>query len=272
SWQYVQAIALGGPSIHPAFHASHFWVWADDDTPAIRADVASVGAERWLGGGWLASATAFVRRATGVTVPPPDSGKLEIARRPRFVTGENLAGGFEAGLRRIGASWSASLGYSWGASALEAGGWRYPSPADRRHLVDAMVGVRVLSALRLTAAFTSMSGAPFTRAVVLSQADCTYFAFGCGNPIGSYVQQPNAQRTPAYQSLDVSVQWARTFGRVELSTYLQVKNVLGHDNGSTYSGTVRSERALPTGAKIVWDDRFEPGLPRMPLFGVRMTF
>ncbi|MGH7472013.1 MAG: TonB-dependent receptor domain-containing protein, partial [Longimicrobiales bacterium] len=43
SWQYLQAIALAGPSIHPAFHASHFWVWPDARTPAIQADLVSLG-------------------------------------------------------------------------------------------------------------------------------------------------------------------------------------------------------------------------------------
>jgi hypothetical protein len=271
SWQYDQAIALAGPSIHPAFHASHFRVLADAHTPAIRADIATLGTERWLGGGWLASATAFVRRADGVALPDPTPGPL--ADRPLYVVGRNAARGVELGVRRMGARWSGSLGYSYGVSDVEAAGFRYPAPADRRHTLDVMAAVRVSDALRIAAAFTAASGAPFTRAVSRSPDDCATFGFGCGSP-HAIIEAPNAERTGPYHALDASLHWARAFGPVELSAYLQVRNVLGAENAITYAGTIPVGTIIRRDGvrEIVWDDLFEPGLPRLPLLGVRVTF
>lgn len=271
SWQYIQAIGLAGPSIHPAFHASHFWVLASERSPAVRSDIVSLGGERWLGSGWLVSATVFARRATGVTVPDPRPGRLR--GRPLFVEAENTARGVDTAFRRIGAGWSASLGYAYGVSELEAAGWRYPSPADRRHTLDAMAGVRLTRSLRLAGAFTAMSGSPFTRAYTRSPQDCNTFGFGCDDPEGSWVEEPNAERTPPYQSLDASLQWSRAVGRLDLSAYAQVRNVLGRENAVTYAGTVPIGRTgRDAGSRVLWDDRFEAGLPRLPLLGLRVTF
>jgi hypothetical protein len=272
TWQYVQAIGLAGPSIHPAFHASHFWIWPDQQTPGLRADVVSVGSERWLGHGWLVSASAFFRRASGVALPDPTPGKL--GRRPLFLPGDNAARGLELNMRRIGAQWSTSLGYTIGKSDVEVAGWRYPSIADRRHTMDAMLALRIMSSLRVAAAFTAMSGAPFTRAYAVTRQGCEDFGFGCNNPDGSYVQEPNAQRTPPYRSLDASLHWSHDLGPIALSAYAQVRNLLDRDNASTYSGS-RPLRRVPArnGTVIIaFEDRFEPGLPRLPLIGLRLTF
>jgi hypothetical protein len=271
TWQHTQSIALAGPSIHPAFHATHFWLWADEGTPAIRADIVNVGSERWLGGGWLGSVNAFVRTEEGLTLPDPTPGRL--GRRPLFVRGSGSARGVEVSMRRIGASWSASFGYTHGLSEVEVNGELYPSSADRRHVVDAMAGVRVWRGLRVASALTAMTGSPFTRAYSRSEADCTAFGFGCDDPTGSYIDEFNAERTPAYRSLDVSLQWAQPAGPVELSAYLQVRNVLSRDNASTYAGSGPVGRVQrPNGMQIIWEDRFERGLPRVPMVGLRVTF
>jgi carboxypeptidase family protein/TonB-dependent receptor-like protein len=273
SWQYVQAIALAGPSIHPAFHASHFWIWPDARTPAIRSDLISVGSERWLGRSWLGSVNVFARHAIGVALPPPDTGLLG-KRRPFFVNGENNARGLELNLRRISANWSASFGYTLGQSRFSVDSLDFPASADRRHAFDAMLGVRVLRDFRLAAAYTAMSGAPFTRAFVVMRTDCDDFGFGCHGPEGAHIEAPNAERTPMYAGLDVSLHWTRRLGAAELSAYLQVRNVLDRDNASTYAGSTPVQRLLrPEGVTFVrFDDRFEQGLPRLPLVGLRMTF
>jgi hypothetical protein len=271
SWQYTQAIGLAGPSVHPAFHASHFWLWADPATPAIRADVASIGTERWLADGMLVGVTGFVRRANGVTTPDPAPGPLQ--RRPLFVVGAQHARGVELGARRIAARWSASLSYAYSRAQLEIDGATHASPADRRHVLDVLAGVRLPAGLRLLGAYAAMSAAPFTRAYSRAPVDCTSFGFGCDDPTGSYVELHNAERTPDYRSLDVSLQWARAVGRVELGAYAQVRNVAGRDNASTYSGSVPIGRITDRdGTRIIWEDRFERGLPRLPLLGVRLAF
>jgi hypothetical protein len=271
TWQHTQSIALAGPSIHPAFHATHFWLWSDGRTPAVRADVINVGTERWFGGGWLMAANAYVRLSEGLTLPDPTPGGL--GRRPLFVRGQGAARGVEVSVRRIGAAWSTSLGYTYGVSDVEIAGEKYPSSADRRHVVDAMAAVRVWRGLRASAAFTSMTGAPFTRAYSNAPGDCSTFGFGCDNPNGSRVESYNAERTPDYRALDASVQWSQAAGPLELSAYLQVRNVLGRDNASTYAGSAPIRRVQgPDGSIIVWNDRFEAGLPRLPMLGVRVAF
>jgi hypothetical protein len=73
--------------------------------------------------------------------------------------------------------------------------------------------------------------------------------------------------------MDASIHWARRFGRWQLGAYAQVRNVLGRDNASTYSGTAQFERAVPPrGSETVFADRFERGLPRLPLVGALLTF
>ena len=271
TWQHTQSVALAGPSIHPAFHATHFWIWADAGTPAIRADIVNVGTERWLGNGWLASANAYVRRSDGLALPDPTPGRLQ--RRPLFVRGSGEARGIELGLRRIGAVWSVAGGYTYGVSNVEIAGNTYPSDADRRHVVDLMAGARVWRGLRIAAAYTAMTGAPFTRAYTRSPQDCTSFGFGCEDPTGSYIDAYNAERTPDYRSLDASLLWSQPIRNVELSAYVQVRNVLARDNASTYAGSGpigRIDRA--SDVIILWEDRFERGLPRMPMIGLRVTF
>jgi hypothetical protein len=270
-WQHTQAIGLAGPSIHPAFHASHFWIWADDRMPAIRADIINIGTERWLGGGWLVSVNGYMRDAAGMAAVEPRAGRL--GRRPLFVTADNRARGLEASVRRIGARWSASAGYTLSRSDLIIRDTSYASPADRRHVVDLTAAARVWRGLRISSAFTSMSGAPFTRAYSRSAQDCTAFGFGCDDPTGSYVERYNGERTGPYRALDLAMTWTWQLRGTDLSAYAQVKNVLGRDNASTYAGSVPVARvATPDGPMIVFADRFEPGLSRLPLIGLRLAF
>jgi hypothetical protein len=272
SWQYVQAIALAGPSPHPAFHASQFWLWAGEDEPALRADVATIGTERWLGDGWLASITAFARETEGVGLPHPAPGALN--RRPLFVVGQNRARGLDASIRRVGARWSTAVAYSYGTSNMTAEDLTFPAAADRRHALDVMAGVRIAPSVRIGAAYTAMSGAPYTRAMFLgTPEECTLFGYGCHGPTAA-VQRPNAERTPSYRSLDASIHWNRALGSVEVSAYAQVRNLFDRDNATTYSGTSVVARTTdrPQGLVRVLEDRFERGLPRLPMLGARLTF
>lgn len=270
SWQYLQALALAGPSAHPAFHASQFWVWAGSRTPALRADIATIGAEHWFGTGWLGSATAYVRRTDGVTLPDPQSGGLED--RPLFVTGDNEARGIEVSLRRVAGNWTAALGYALARSEMKAAGLTFSATTDQAQRLDAIAGVRLGASLRLAGAFTAVSGAPYTRVRSrLGAEDCSPFGFECSTA-PARVEEPNAERTPDYASLDGSLTWTHLLGGVEVSAYVQVRNMLNRNNAITYTGStpvlVRARRQQD----IVWEDRFETGLPRMPLIGARIAF
>ncbi|MGH7505656.1 MAG: hypothetical protein ACRELX_08385, partial [Longimicrobiales bacterium] len=270
SVQTIQALALSGPSAHPAFHAGQFWVPADHRAPALVTEILTLGFEQWLGAGFLASATMYGRRSRGMSVPDPRPGP--IGGRPLYVVGENEAWGIDAGVRRVAGRWTASVGYGYGVSEVEAAGLRYPASADRRHRIDALAATRLTTSLRAALAFTAMSGAPFTRAISrATAAECTLFGFGCAGPRAS-VQLPNAQRTPDYRSLDAMVQWSHGFGSLEVGAYIQIRNVLGRDNTSTYSGSVVRRRQTRGTEELYWLDRFEAGLPRLPLLGLRVAF
>jgi hypothetical protein len=272
NWQSLQAIALAGPSAHPAFHASQFWLLAGADAPAIRADIVTLGGEYWLARGWLGSVNAYFRKSGGVTMPDPAPGPL--ADRPLFVTGENRAWGLETGVRRVAGRWTSSLGYTWAKSENDAAGLRYPAATDRRHRVEASLAVNIAGGLRLGVAYAAMSGAPYTRVQGrMRTADCSYFGFGC-NTFGPFVEAPNARRTPDHRSLDAIATFTRRLGGVQASAYVQLRNVLGRENAITYAGSIYQLVPLPRsrGTAVVWEDRFEKGVPRLPLLGARIAF
>jgi hypothetical protein len=234
----------------------------------------TIGAEQWLGDGWLASVNGWTRHSTGLALPDPRPGTLE--GRALFVVGENDARGAEAGVRRVSGRWTASMSWSYGESDITAAGLTYPASTDRRHRVDATGAVRLGGGLRIGAAYTAMSGSPFTRVKArIRQSDCELFGFGCAQSAAS-VEAPNAMRTPDYRSLDAIAMLTRPLGGIEATLYLQVRNVLGRDNAVTYSGsayeTVYTDRNPRTADEQIWYDRFEAGLPRLPLIGARITF
>ncbi|MGI9182089.1 MAG: TonB-dependent receptor, partial [Longimicrobiaceae bacterium] len=220
SYQYAQAIAPAGIALGPQLHLSHLWVLAGEGVPAVRSDITTLGLERWIGSAWIASANGYLRLSSGIAMPDPTPGLL--VNRPLFVEAENTARGVELSVRRLIGRWTASLGYAYGISEMEAAGMRFPGSADRRHTFDATSALRVGNSLRLGAAFSAASGAPFTR---LFPGDT------------SRVELPSAQRTPPYATLDLLTEYTRRVRAVELSGYLQLRNALGRENAITYSGS-----------------------------------
>jgi len=287
SWQYTQALAPAGPSIGPDLYVTDVWLAASDTIPAVRADVATVGAEMWIGAGWTASANLYGRRATGVAEPEPSPGPLD-SQRPIFVQAENRAHGIELSLRKLVGRWTGAVSYSYGHSNLRAasGYWfnhnvyTWPSSADRRHSVDATAFYRVTPSLRLGAAFTAATGAPFSR-FLLGVAPCdSTLATQCppADTAALEIDQPNAVRAPAYASLDLLVDWSRTLASgVRIGAFLQVRNVLNRNNAVTYAGSIEQCTApnpptLVATARTGVCDQFDRGVPILPLAGVRIAF
>jgi hypothetical protein len=135
-----------------------------------------------------------------------------------------------------------------------------------RHTLDLGGSVRIGRGVRLNAAYTVMSGIPYTRVVVPIQ----------GEP---YLEEPNAARSPVYANLNVALELHKRFGGVEVGAYAQVYNVLNRSNAVTYAGTyelctVGGDPALPglCPGPSREDDRFDSGLGTLPLFGVRVGF
>ncbi len=283
SFQYTQALAPAGPSVGPDLYVTDVWLLANDTIPAVRADIATLGAEAWLGGGWTVALNGYLRRATGVAVPEPAPGPLNN-QRPILAVAENRARGLELSVRRLVGRWTASAAYTLARSDLRARSafvanpavWTYPSPADRRHAVDLTLLARLGDAWRVGGAFTAASGAPFSR-FLLGVASCdSLLLCGPADSAALSIELPNGARSRGYASLDLLVEWTRPTGRVRWGAYLQVRNVLDLVNPVTYTGTLdqcgRPDPPLLVEVRPGVCDRFDRGLPRLPLAGLRLTF
>jgi hypothetical protein len=283
SWQYTQALAPAGPSVGPDLYLTDVWLLAGDTIPALRADVGTAGLEARLGGVWVAAVTGYVRRTTGMAVPEPGPGPL-TDDRPIFVTAVNDAHGFELSLRRLAGRWTFSGSYSYGISMLttrsalvgNAVRYHYPSPSDRRHVVDLTSLVRVGSALRLGAAFTWASGAPYSRFLLSTQPCAPGVLCSTSDSSAFYIESPNAERTADFAALDLLVDWTRSLGKVRIGAFLQLRNVLNRANAITYTGSLQAcaasapPRLVAIGGGVC--DRFDRGVPLLPLGGVRVAF
>lgn len=265
SFQYTQDVGAQAGPLGPQLHLTHLWIVAGEIFPLIRADIVTAGAERWLGANWLLSVNGYYRAADGLRYPNPTPRPLQQENAALF-NAQNEARGAEISARRLAGRWTGSVGYSYGVSDFIVRDERFPSPADVRHTLDLGGSVRVRRGVRLNAAYTLMSGIPYTRVVVPIQ----------GEP---YLEEPNAARSPVYANLNVALELHKRFGGVEVGAYAQVYNVLNRSNAVTYAGTyelctVGGDPALPglCPGPSREDDRFDSGLGTLPLFGVRLAF
>lgn len=273
TYQYTQAVAPAGAEPMESFPAEYLWVLAGDSTPAARSDVATLGMERWIGSHWLAAANLYARRTGGMAIPDPRPGST--LGRPLFVVGENRARGVELSARKLAGTWTASVAYTFGASEMLAEGLRFPAPADQRHAVDATASAR-LGRWQLGAAFSAASGAPYTRAFH-GQLDCED-APECRWAREPWVGDAGAFRSAPYGSLDLLAEWSGAIQRWRVGAYLQLRNVLNHANSGRYVGF--DDRYCPVscgtraGVEFGWEERdeFLPGLPMLPVIGLRVAF
>jgi hypothetical protein len=279
SFQYTQTIAPTGPRIGPDLHVTDVWLLAGDSVPALRSDIATAGAEYWLADGWLGGVNVYARRTTGATEPDPTPGSL-LTPRPPFVVARNGARGIELSLRRLVGRFTASLTYSHVRSESRGGGFKYAAPSERRHVFDGTVMVRVASRLALGGAVTAASGAPFTRfyARLYQQVPCDTLGPSCMVPgkVPTDVEEPSNGRTPPYSTVDLLAEWTWPHRGWDLSASLQLRNALNWRNASTYAGSI-ANCSLPAGPGTVIPrpgvcDRFDRGLPLLPLLGVRVAF
>lgn len=265
-YQYSQS--AGETGAHLYFPTDRIWLVAGGDKPVLRGDVVSVGAEVWLGKGWMSAANAYLRESRGVAIPDPVPGRLDELRP--YVFGDNRARGVELSLRRLTGQWTASAGYTLASSEMRSEGMSFPAGEDRRHKLNAAAMLRAGKSLRIGAAYTGMSGAPITR---------DWRRGGCDESGCDYYMEtdtPNAARAPGYASMDLLLDWTWELRRWDLAAYVQVRNVLRHDNSILYN---RSEMACPEGwspegcsTALVVVDTFDGGLPMIPLVGLRLRF
>lgn len=271
TYQYMQDIGPAAGPVGPQLHLTHFWVSAQSVVrPAIRADVAQLGIEHRPARDWWLVANLYGRRGTGLRIANPEPGQVLESRSPEAAA-DNIAYGLEASARRLGGRWTGAASYAYGVSTLDArsadperpGEWHFPSPADIRHSVDLTSSVRLTRSWQAGGAFTYASGVPFTQFVIGDAAE---------------LREPNARRTSPYASLDLQAEYTRTVGAWQLSGFVQLRNALNRDNRITYLGSrevcplpLANAGAAPCATRRV-EDRFQTGVPRVPLVGVRVVF
>jgi hypothetical protein len=282
SFQYTHSLGAreGAESAFGlALPGSDIWILAGDNVPAIRSDVATVGVESWIGNSWLASVNTYGRWQNGLAVQDPTPGSL--LDRPLFVPATGHACGLEVSARKLTGRWTASASYSYGVSEIEAVRLRYPAPAERRHTLDATSMVRLGRSFRVGAAFTAASGAPYARMLSGSAICDDRYDPETGRTVEGpcrwadlpRVEAPGAHRAPAYQSLDLLLDWNHAFRSWEFGAYLQVRNALNHWNAGPYTGFAGTD-CLRCDRKFLYvgGDKFLSGPPILPLFGFRIAF
>jgi hypothetical protein len=262
TYQYTQALAPGG--IHLAsLISSDVWLLAGPRVPAIRSDMATLGFETWLAPARLFTFNLFGRQAAGVATPDPRPGPLKD--RIDFVIAENAAYGLEAGVRQLAGPVTGSVSYSLSRSRMTALGLEYPAASDRTHVFDATALVRARPSLRLGAAFTAATGVPFTR-TLSDAAECEREP-GCRPADLPWAGTPHALRAPRYASLDLLADWGTRVAGTEIGFYAQLRNALGRENGTVYTGDACLSIGCGSGDI---ENRFEQGVPRLPVLGVRV--
>ena len=276
--QHLQPVQPEGPGLTPVAMAGTFWALAGGDVPLLRADIATAGAEYWLGPEVLLSATAFRRSTAGMVVADPRRG--ESAQREDWVEGKGRASGLDLSARRLAGRWTGSVGYSLGDSRVATRHGPADAPWGRTHTLDVTAGAQLPYGFRAGAAYTATSGAPYTRSwTVYSRCDSS-----CGDwRLTPWVGPAGEARTPTYRSLAVQVNWERAYSGWALGAYLQVHNLLDRPNAAAYTGNEALQKAvcvrgLQSSCDSFWlsdrvpSDTWLPGLRRIPTFGIRLRF
>jgi hypothetical protein len=273
AYQYEQTIIPVGVAPAPGFHSGDLWILAGPSTPALRADIATLGAEAWLHDSWLAAANAYFRRTTGIASVDPTPGTLPD--RPLRVSGSGRARGVELSLRRLAGRLTSSFAYTYALSEMSASGYTFPAPQDRRHALATTALLRAGRGWRLGAAYTAASGSAYTRTFpgtleCTTSADCTWAKV-------PWIGEPGARRRPAIRRLDLLLDWNRQFRSWSLGGFMQLRNALGHDNSGRYTGSgsqycYSDGNCWPQVAEDGYYDEFLTGLPTLPLIGFRVAF
>jgi hypothetical protein len=234
SIQYTQTVGRLERSLEGITFPTPLWLAADDSTPALYADIATVGVERWLGASWLAAANVYHRRSTGFLVRDPAPGPL--IERGLVVDGVERASGLELSARKLAGRVTGSAAYTYSGARTTVSGLSFPSSQDRRHSFDMTLLARLKPSVQLSAAYTYATGAPYTRLRSMRAPAATDPYYGRVVPDSLVAEQPNALRMPPYSSLDLAIEWAFGIGAARASTYFQVQNVLRHENFGPYFG------------------------------------
>ncbi len=170
--------------------------------------------------------------------------------------------------------WTGALSYSLADAAMRAAGWEFASPTLRRHTVDATARLHATSRFEIGAAFTAASGTAYTR-IDDGASDGDSQAPRWLRP--PRADAPGGQRGDTFRSLDLTAEWMFGVRGARLAAFAQLQNALGrsHD-ASLYTGydpcATGSESNGPGPSTCVGRDTFAPGIPRLPVVGLRAVF
>jgi TonB dependent receptor-like, beta-barrel len=282
TYQQTQAVAPAGAGIGPDLHLTDVWLLAGTNAPPVRSDIWTLGAEAWLGSGWVGGANLYWRRAVGVAVPDPSPG-VYTSIRPVFVSGVNRAQGVEVSLRRLAGRLTTSVSLTYGMSRMKAQSsingalFDYPASADRRAVMDGTASYRLTEQLRIGGAVSVASGAPYTR-FILETLPCDSLATSCPPAAGALtIEAPNAERTPTYASFNLMADWHKDFSSWTAGVFVQVRNALNRRNAVTYTGSLGRCQGAPAQSLALEPragvcDLFNSGLRLLPLAGVNIAF
>jgi hypothetical protein len=273
SYQYTQSIsAVGGP-VGPELRLGDRWVVANEGIPLLRSDLSVVGMEWWPNAQWLLSANAFHRMADGVVTPDIAQDTTVERSWALYIPAENQAYGGELSARRLWGRWTSSLNYAYGVSQIrtrrseifgEAEEYRHPSPGDVRHTVDLAAAAQVTRSLRVASNVSFATGVPYTR-VATSDTQI-------------WIGAPYSERTPNYTGVNAQLEYTRPVLNTTWTLSLQLRNLLGVSNAVTYTGTSLNRTCWDVAqtdrecSDPTYDDHFNPGIPRLVLGSIRVTF
>jgi len=262
--QYVQSVGRTEWGRDALLMASPLWIVAAGDVPALVADIATLGVERWLGAAWLVNATVYGRQSTGYVLRDPRPG---VAFARQLAVGRERASGLELSARRLAGRLTGSAGYTLSVARTHAGGLAFPSAQDRRHSMDLAMLLRVAPDAHLGAAYAFATGAPYTRVYTAMGRD----AQGNWQLLPARADEPSAQRMPHHASLDLLFEWRFGRGTTRWTLFTQVRNALNRENPLVYLDHQPCGDEFPK-----WEpcgtDRFNAGVRRIPVIGFRVAF
>jgi hypothetical protein len=230
-----------------------------------RALAFDLGMERPIGRGSRLQVTAFSRRdanilgRTGEARLDAATGAIVAPATPFAVFSDSL-GGTTKGLdvlvsRRSSTGPSGWIGYTWSRTRYRdrATGETFDADFDQRHTLNVFAQQRLSDRLSISGKLRLGTNFPIAG----------YFT---GSPLDlSLGSERNQVRLPFYSRLDLRVDRAFTFNRSRLTLFVEVMNLLDHQNGRQSEGSINPVTLRATGF-------LERLLPRVPSAGLLFEF
>jgi hypothetical protein len=79
---------------------------------------------------------------------------------------------------------------------------------------------------------------------------------------------PHGERAPPFASLDLLLDYTVRLRGLELGAYAQLRNALGRENATVYTGDQSGCSAVGCGDDL--RSLYERGVPRLPVVGLRV--